>query len=346
VRRRRSAERAPGAEALVRLRIIAAPGRASRALEVLHGNEAVTDLVHFRGAAHRPAGDVILCDIERDQVTDVVSDLRDLGLDRDGSISLQHVETAISARARRNSRSSSEGIRAVVWEQVDQYTSQSAELSVTYLVFMVLATLIASAGIYLNTDILIVGAMILGPDFGPIAGVCVGIVERRPDRAARSALALVAGFTLAILVAYAASVVFRATGLTAADFVHVDNSVASAISRVGFFTLFVALLAGVAGVLSLTTARSGALIGVLVSVTTIPAAATMSVAAAYGHGSTFREALAQLAINIGAMLLAGTLTLAAQRRAYRRHRAAHVGETSPVPGARGDDRHVPLDREP
>ena len=304
--------------------------RAAQALELLRGYDAVTDLVHLRGVAEKPHGDVILCDVERDQVTGLVTELRGLGVDRDGSISLQDVEATISARARRDSTSSSEGVRAVVWEQVDQYTAQSAELSVTYLVFMILATLIASAGIYLNTVILIVGAMIVGPDFGPIAGTCVGIVERRTDRVARSVLALVVGFALAILIAYLASLAFRATGVTAADFAHVDNSVTSSITSVGFFSLFVALLAGVAGVLSLTTAKSGALIGVLVSVTTIPAAATMAVAAAYGHGSTFRGALEQLAINIGAMLLSGTLVLAGQRLAYQRRRAAHVGETSPA----------------
>ena len=48
------------------------------------------------------------------------------------------------------------------------------------------------------------------------------------------------------------------------------------------YSVIVALLAGVAGMVSLTTAKSGALIGVLVSVTTIPAAANVAVAAAYG----------------------------------------------------------------
>ncbi len=166
--------------------------------------------------------------------------------------------------------------------------------------------------------------MIVGPGFGPIAGVCLGIVERRGRVAARSALAIVAGFTLAIIIAYAASLIFRATGLTSTHFSHVDHSVATAIAHVGFFSLFVALLAGIAGMLSLTTARSGALIGVLVSVTTIPAAASIAVAAAYGHGATFRGSLEQLAINIGAMLISGALTLASQRRGYRHRRAAHL----------------------
>ena len=43
----------------------------------------------------------------------------------------------------------------------------------------------------------------------------------------------------------------------------------------GLSSLFVAFCAGTAGMLSLTTAKSGALIGVLISVTTIPAAANI-----------------------------------------------------------------------
>ena len=49
-----------------------------------------------------------------------------------------------------------------------------------------------------------------------------------------------------------------------------------------------------AGVLSLTSAKSGALIGVLISVTTIPAAANIGVAAAYGDGEEWRGAMVQL----------------------------------------------------
>ena len=52
------------------------------------------------------------------------------------------------------------------------------------------------------------------------------------------------------------------------------------ISNPNFFSFFVAYLAGTAGVLSLTSAKSGALIGVLISVTTIPAIANKGVATA------------------------------------------------------------------
>ena len=77
--------------------------------------------------------------------------------------------------------------------------------------------------------------------------------------------------------------------------------------------------------LSLSTAKSGALIGVLISVTTIPAAANVGVAAAYQDWSEFRGAAAQLAINLVAIVVAGVSTLSVQRAFYvRRRRAAQA----------------------
>ena len=53
------------------------------------------------------------------------------------------------------------------------------ELSLTFVSYMVLAMLIAAVGILLDQPILIVGAMVVGPEFGPLAGLCVALVEKR-----------------------------------------------------------------------------------------------------------------------------------------------------------------------
>ena len=63
---------------------------------------------------------------------------------------------------------------------------------------MALACMIASVGIFLDSPILIVGAMIVGPEFGPIAGLCVAIVQRRREVARRSLRALAVGFPVGI----------------------------------------------------------------------------------------------------------------------------------------------------
>ena len=78
--------------------------------------------------------------------------------------------------------------------------------------------------------------------------------------------------------------------------------------------------------LSLSTAKSGALIGVLISVTTIPAAANIGVAAAYQDWSSWRGSMAQLAINLGSIIVAGSAVLYVQRLLYIRRKARHLSD--------------------
>ena len=69
--------------------------------------------------------------------------------------------------------------------------------------------------------------------------------------------------------------------------------------------------------LSLSTAKSGALIGVLISVTTIPAAANVGVSAAYRDWSAMGGSAAQLGINLGSIIVSGTAVLDLQRGPLR-----------------------------
>ena len=101
----------------------------------------------------------------------------------------------------------------MVWEELDQRTNESVELSAVFLLYMVLAAIIAAIGIFLDSPILIVGAMVVGPEFGPVAGLCVAIVQRRGELARRSALALVVGFPLAIGATVLATLVFDAADI-------------------------------------------------------------------------------------------------------------------------------------
>ena len=122
-------------------------------------------------------------------------------------------------------------------------------------------------------------------------------------------MALVAGFGVGILAAFLLTVALRAFDLGPEAQALEERAQTFFISHPDTFSVLVALLAGTAGMLSLLTARSGALIGVLISVTTIPAAANIGVAAAYRNWAEFRGAALQLAINLGALVIAGIATL-------------------------------------
>jgi uncharacterized membrane protein len=93
-----------------------------------------------------------------------------------------------------------------------------------------------------------------------------------------------------------------------------DRILTSFISRPDAFAVVVAVLAGVVGMLSLTEGRSGALIGVLVSVTTIPAIGNIGAAAAYGQWPDAGGAAVQLIVNVTALVVAGSITLIVQAR--------------------------------
>jgi uncharacterized hydrophobic protein (TIGR00271 family) len=318
---------------MVHLRIVVPPECSSAVLERLGRTASVCNVIVLEGAARRPHGDVILCDVAREDASVVIADLKDLGVHHRGSIALEMVDTQISdyaAAAERHARGAPSD--AVVWEEVEQRTSENVELSGVFLLFMVLSALIATVGILVDSSILVVGAMVVGPEFGPIAGFCVALVQRRRRLAVRSFVALAVGFPLAMTAALLATVVFKATGLTPDAFSAREHDLARVISSPDVLAAIVAVCAGTAGMLSLSTAKSGALIGVVISITTIPAAANVGISVAYGDGAGWRGSLGQLAINAAAIAVSGTVVLAIQRALYRRRRERYVAETAEPPG--------------
>jgi len=315
---------------MVHLRIVSPPDRTDDVMDVLECTPSVINIIRLPGAASRPDGDVVLCDVASEDASVILEDLKALGIDEHGSIALEQIDTAIgrlAVAAEQHARGAPAD--AVVWEEVEQRTSENVELSGVFVLFMVLAALIAAVGIYLDSEILIVGAMVVGPEFGPIAGFCVALVQRRRNLAVRSGVALAVGFPLAITGVFLASLAFKALELTPEDFRADDHQIANLISSPDAFTVIVALCAGAAGMLSLSTAKSGALIGVLISVTTIPAAANIGVAAAYGDREGWVGSMTQLALNLASILLAGTAVLMVQRMLYDRRRRHHLEADNP-----------------
>jgi len=77
-------------------------------------------------------------------------------------------------------------------------------------------------------------------------------------------------------------------------------------------------LAGIVGVVSLTEARTSTLLGVFISVTTIPAAADIGVSSAFGSWHEARGSLFQLLLNVGILIGVGALGLVLQRRIWAR----------------------------
>jgi uncharacterized hydrophobic protein (TIGR00271 family) len=328
---------------MVHLRIVVPTDRSEKVVGLLEASPSASNLVFLGGAARQPPGDVILCDVAREDASVVIDDLRELKIPEDGSIALEQIDSQISEAADRAERAARGAPSdAVVWEEVEARTSENIELGGTFLAFMVLACLIGSVGIFTGSPILIVGAMVVGPEFGPLAGLCVAVVERRRGVALRSLTALAVGFPVGITAAFLFTLICVATGQVDADFKSIDNPLTQFIAEPDAFSVMVAVFAGAAGVLSLTSAKSGALIGVLISVTTIPAAANIGVAAALGNWDDWRGAMAQLTLNLIGIVVAGICTLYVERRLFERRWQRHLEDgTRAAAGLSAEDVHRP-----
>lgn len=314
---------------MVHLRIVVPRHQAEHVLDLLEGSASVSSLIYLEGAARRPAGDVVLCDVAREDASVIVSDLRELNVDVEGSIAIEEIASEVSVAASEAERAAHGAPGdAVVWEEVETQTSESTELSVNFLAFMSLACMIATVAILLDSPILIIGAMVVGPEFGPIAALSVAIVSRRAEVAGRSLVALAVGFPIGITAAFLLTLAIRALDLVPEVYSATDHPLLRFIAHPDIFSVIVAALAGSAGVLSLTSQKSSALMGVLISVATIPAAANIGVAAAFADWSTWRGAVYQLAANLAGLFLAGLVTLLIQRSVYTRRRDAHLGDAA------------------
>ncbi|MET9962512.1 DUF389 domain-containing protein [Streptomyces sp. NPDC006326] len=306
---------------MLHLRMITPSDRTDAVVEVIVNTVGTTHLAVLPGAARVPREDIVLCDVAREAGDELLHELRALGIDEDGSIAVENIDLSLSKRAEdAEEEAPGEGADAVLWEQLSEATHEESTLTVTYVAFMILATMIAACGVVLDNAILIVGAMAVGPEFGPLAGVSTALVRRAPKPAARSLLALLVGFAVAIAATTLFSLGMDALGLFHQDMLDNPRPNTSFIWKPDPFSFVVALLAGVAGVLSLTSAKSGALVGVAISVTTVPAGANAAVALSYGEVAQMWGSAEQLLLNLGGIMLAGVLTLYGQKLLWRTQR--------------------------
>ncbi len=272
------------------------------------------------GAARRPDGDAVEFDVRDRAANPVLAALRELGLDRDGVICIERVDATLSgpAVAAAGNHGALRQETAPVWEMVEAVIHQGEAYAPSFYILLAVAGLIGAVGILTNSTILIVGAMVVGPEYNAIVGVALGLTRRVRAEVRDGLLALGSGFLTAILVTLLFGLAVRASGRTPAAFLNGVRPVADLINTPNIFSVIVAVLAGIVGVVSLTESRANALIGVFISVTTIPAAASIGLSVAYSSWSEARGSLFQLLLNVLVLIAVGAAGLYSQRAIWRR----------------------------
>jgi uncharacterized hydrophobic protein (TIGR00271 family) len=316
---------------MLHVRVVSPPGTTEDLVERLTARPGVRNLVVLRGAARRPDGDAVQFDLATRFANPVIKELRAQLQDR-GSVVIENVNGAASGPEDTGvlgepgdpaAGRPRDGEVPPVWEMVESTIRAGGVYPPSFFTLLVIAGLIGAVGILTNSQILVVAAMVVGPEYGAImaAGLGIDTKDRRAVRHSLAALAL--GFALAVVATLVLGLLIRWAGLTPRLYDEGIRPVSDLINTPNVFSVIVAVLAGIVGVVSLTESRANALIGVFISVTTIPAAADMGLSAAYGSWAEARGSTFQLLLNVVLLIVVGALGLRLLRAVWR-HRTARA----------------------
>jgi uncharacterized hydrophobic protein (TIGR00271 family) len=294
---------------VLHLRVLCPAEHSDQVRQLLLAEPGAAHLTVLPGAAVSPPGDVFEASLTRECADRLLCELTDLGLRHTGGISLETLDTMLSDAAEDAERAvPGDPADAVIWEELIARTGEDSRLTLSFLAFLTISCLLAAIGAITDSSVTLVGAMVLGPEFGPLAAFAVGVARRRRDLVRQAGIALGVGFPVAMAIAFVASLVFRATGLLGGETLRQLNEV-DFIYQVGPFSFIIAVLAGAAGMLALTSAKSSSLVGVFISVTTLPAAAFATVAAVVGEWDRLLFSVIQLVVNLVGVVLAASVVL-------------------------------------
>ena len=304
---------------MIHLRLRVPDDVLEQVMDLLCDEPTVTNVAQWPDAFKKPAGHLVLADVARENASGVIGALRDLDLHHAGSITVEDLDTVLSDEAVAvEERAPGAPEDGVVWVAIENRLRAESRLSWAFVAFLCLATLIAGAGRILDQPILIVGAMVVGPEFTPMAALCFALARPRLQLVPRALITLAVGFVVAVALATA----LWGVGYHGFDLFTAKEAATGPqtdfIIEPDVWSFLVALLAGAAGVLSLTSAKSGPLVGVFISVTTVPAIGTLAVVLASGVWDEVLGCLAQLGINVLGILVSGVVTLWVQKQVWRR----------------------------
>lgn len=303
---------------LVHFRVVVPPALTRPAVGLLTADDQVLNLVIVR-SAHVTGGDAIDCDVPRGAANGVLDGLRALGVDRAGSIAVDGVGLMFSRRAEQIEAGLPGALaRAPLWATVEARIRAEGTYPPSFYLFLVIAGIIGAVGILTNSQILIVAAMVVGPEYSAITSIALGLDRHDRRRVRGGTRALTAGFLLAIACTLGFAALVRGAGLQSKAFELGLRPVSHLIDTPDFLSFLVAFLAGVVGIVSLTEGRGSALLGVFISVTTIPAASDIAVSLAFADWRQARGSLLQLLLNVAVLVVVGVFTLRLQRRLWRR----------------------------
>jgi uncharacterized hydrophobic protein (TIGR00341 family) len=216
-----------------------------------------------------------------------------LGKDKPWRITIMPIEATIPEleQPEEERRSPEQATREELYAGVER----DARVNSTFLLLVVLSTIVAAIGLLESNVAIIIAAMLIAPLFGPNVAMAFGSTLGDRELVFRAAATNATGIALSVACAAAAGLLlpFDATSMEL-----------MARTGLGYDNIILALASGAAGALSLTTRLASTLVGVMVAVALLPPAVTLGYTLGAGQFRLAGGAAALLAVNVVCVNLA------------------------------------------
>ncbi|MXV64527.1 TIGR00341 family protein [Natronorubrum sp. JWXQ-INN-674] len=261
-------------------------------------------------------------------VEPVLDELDEAGIDDDAYTVVVDAETVVSRRfdaLREEYENGDVETDRISRQELEAEADSLTPTFAVYAIMTIISAVVATAGLLLDSPAVVVGSMVIAPLIGPALGASVGSVIDNEDLFKESLLYQILGVVLAIAAAAVFAWLVRMTNIVPPG---LDISGVDEISErlaPDLLSLAIALGAGVAGIISIATGTSVALVGVMIAAALIPPAAAAGIAIAWGQPSAAIGSTALVLVNVLSVNLAGLLTL--WWAGYRPENLFSIGKT-------------------
>ncbi|ARS91692.1 TIGR00341 family protein [Natrarchaeobaculum aegyptiacum] len=245
-------------------------------------------------------------------VEPVLDELQETGIDEDAYTVVVDAETVVSQRfekLREEYETGDVGSERISRQELETEAEDLTPSFGIYVTMTVVSAIVATAGLLLDSPAVVVGSMVIAPLIGPALGASVGSVIDNEDLFRQSVVYQLLGVVVAIVAAAIFAWMVRVTNIVPPGLEIGDVDEIAERLTPDLLSLAVALGAGVAGIISIATKLSTALVGVMIAAALIPPAAAAGIAIAWGEPAAATGSTALVFVNVLSVNLAGLVTL-------------------------------------
>ena len=259
--------------------------------------------------------DIVYIPTDVDSVEGILDELRDVGVERDGYMIVSDVETIVSDRFEKQQAEDDEeeetnGVAEddrISREELQTKARNLSRSTTNYIALTLISAIVATAGLLQDSAAVVVGSMVIAPLIGPAMASCVGTVTSDDALFWEGMRSQAIGLAVAVGSATLFAAGYRAVLAPELELLLIQQVAERA--HPGLLSLAIALGAGVAGALSLTSGADEALVGVMIAVALMPPAAAVGLGIAYVDLTLAVGAGVLVLVNLMSINVAGVVAI-------------------------------------